>query len=243
MELYLIRHGQSFNNTLTDRKDRVCDPSLTELGCRQAELVAHHLATAPNLEDFVQAKVVPSTVVRNGYGITKLYCSPMHRALQTALPIGQALGLTPEVFINIHEIGGIFLHNETESVGLPGRNRPEILAEFPHYVLPAEIIAEHGWWGSKPKEDWPSCHGRAARVASQLLDWSITQPAERIALVTHGGFCGDLLKALFNQLPGRGISYYIDNTSITRLDFDLVKKRINLRYLNRLNHLPPELVS
>ena len=43
MKLYIIRHAQSINNALANQMDRVCDPSLTELGYRQAEIVAQHL--------------------------------------------------------------------------------------------------------------------------------------------------------------------------------------------------------
>ena len=44
MQLYIVRHAQSTNNALADIRDRVCDPTLTELGERQAEIVGGHLA-------------------------------------------------------------------------------------------------------------------------------------------------------------------------------------------------------
>ena len=47
MELFLIRHGQSFNNTLSDAEGRVAAPPLTETGEKQAERVAVHLRDAP----------------------------------------------------------------------------------------------------------------------------------------------------------------------------------------------------
>ena len=78
MELYIIRHGQSTNNALADLRDRESDPLLTELGQRQAEIVAQHLTNGltPELSknDSVEAT---SSDQRRGYGITKLYCSPM----------------------------------------------------------------------------------------------------------------------------------------------------------------------
>ena len=74
MELYLIRHGQSTNN----RGDaRVPDPPLTELGKQQADRTGKALG---NL------------------GITRLYCSAMLRAVQTAAIVGGHLGTASACF-------------------------------------------------------------------------------------------------------------------------------------------------
>jgi 2,3-bisphosphoglycerate-dependent phosphoglycerate mutase len=224
VELYLIRHGQSTNNTLTDQLDRLCDPPLTELGRRQSERVAEHLADS-----------------RRGYGITRLYVSPMWRALQTARLIGQALGLAVEVWIEVHETGGIYLdHGEAGGiVAYPGKTRAEMLAEFPDYVLP-ETVTERGWWRGDGLEDWSACHGRAIQVAEQLRQWAAED--ERIAIISHGGFANALLKALFNQLPSRHLWYAHGNTGITRIDF-FDDGRLGVQFLNRMEHLLPEWIS
>ena len=150
MELYLIRHGQSTNNALADERERVCDPPLTELGWRQSERLAEHLADG-----------------RRGYGITRLYTSPMWRALQTAKLVGQALGLPVEVWIELHESGGVYLdHGEVGGiVAFPGKTRFEVVAGVPGLVLP-ERVTEEGWWRGEGREDWPACQGRAIRVES-----------------------------------------------------------------------------
>ena len=44
MQLYIIRHAQSVNNALDDQRYRVSDPLLTEVGHRQAAMLAEHLA-------------------------------------------------------------------------------------------------------------------------------------------------------------------------------------------------------
>jgi len=235
MILYIIRHAQSTNNALTDHRDRVCDPPLTELGKRQTEILAQHMVTGVDIEPWSA-----DSHGQRGYGITKLYCSPMWRALQTAQPVGRALGLAPEVWIDIHERGGVFLdHGEEEGiVGYPGKTRSEVLAEFPNYVLP-EGITEQGWW-HQGLEDWPACHGRAIRVMDRLRERSAND--ERIALVSHGGFFNALLKALFNQLPGRHVYYHCLNTSISRINFR-DDGRLSVQFLNRVDHLPLDLVS
>jgi broad specificity phosphatase PhoE len=65
---------------------------------------------------------------------------------------------------------------------------------------------------------------------------------DRIALVTHGTFTDSLLKALFGQLPSNRQYYHHYNTAITRIDF-VDRHRLMVRYLNRVAHLPPEMVS
>jgi broad specificity phosphatase PhoE len=133
MELYMIHHGQSTNNALSDPRSRVCDPPLTELGRRQAEIVAQHLATGtrpvPWEENFRN---------RSGCGITRLYCSPMWRALQTAQYIGQTLGLAPQVWIDIH-----YHHLNTAISWISFRGDGHLDIEFLNRVdhLPIELLS------------------------------------------------------------------------------------------------------
>lgn len=241
MILYIIRHAQSVNNALANQADRVCDPPLTELGLRQAELVAEHLARGVSLELSVGVSDEDTTTYKDtGYRITHLYCSAMHRSMQTAQPIARALGLKPEIWIEVHEHGGIYLdHGGTEGiVGYGGLTRSQILADFPDYVLP-ELITEEGWWTGK-QEDWPTCLGRSLKVAEILRNRADTN--DRVAIVTHGGFIDGLLKALLNQLPSPHYFFSHFNTAITRIDFQQ-DGFLKVRYLNRIGHLPPDMVS
>ena len=232
MELYIIRHGQSTNNALTNHEDRGCDPQLTDLGWRQAELLARHLAEGFQREPSAEA----------GYGITHLYSSPMWRALQTARPLGEALGLAPEVWIEIHEWGGIYLdHSEQEGiVGYPGKTRSEMQSEFPTYVLPEEIT-EEGWWHGG-MEDMAGCIARAIRVAEALRERAQVENAARIAIVTHAAFSAKLVKTLLNQLPGDDAYYHFRNTAVSRFDFE-DGGILHIRYLNRVDHLPPDAIT
>ena len=232
MELYIIRHGQSANNALGTAVGRSHDPGLTEIGQQQAATVANHLANG-SCPDCAWER-------REGYEIDQLYCSAMTRALQTARPIGEALGLQPEVWLETHESGGIYLDGDAGTrQGYPGLTRPEIEAQFPGYVLP-QGVTDQGWWN----RDWESlseCMGRAVAVAETLIQRS-QYSEERIALVTHGMFTNLLIKALFSQLPAPNIYYAHYNTAITRIDF-YDNGTLGLRYLNRVNHLPPELIT
>lgn len=243
MKLFIIRHAQSGNNFLGEstayeeymaRRDP--EPPLTELGHQQAELLAKHLAG----NDFPERKLESAA---NGYGLTRLYCSPMLRTLQTAWPISQRTGLKPEVWLDLHEQGGIFRGNPRNSesiMGFPGLNRKQIEEQYPGTIVP-DMVSDKGWW-SGGYEDMQGCNNRAARVAQTLRQWATEMPNEHIALVSHGTFAEALVRALL-ELPADHHSYYSHyNTAITRLDF-LPDGYLFVRYLNRIDHVPFELVS
>ncbi len=232
MEIFIIRHGQSANNALTDITRRSKDPLLTEIGKKQAEIVGPFLAQGRHLNLAERQNGRPF--------LDHLYCSPMIRCLQTARPIGQALGLVPEVWVDIHEQGGIFLDHGGERgvMGYPGQTRSQILEEFPDYVLPDQVGAE-GWW-NKGFEEIHLCHGRAIGVAHALHQRAGEE--RRIGLVSHGGFIDALLKALGRQLPGDGLHYDHYNTAITRVHL-APEGRVAVKYMNQVDHLPDGLVT
>jgi len=226
MDLYIIRHAQSTNNTLAGPRGRSCDPALTELGLRQAAVLARHLAANLHLD---------------GDGpTTRLYCSAMWRGLQTAHITGRALGLSPEVWVDIHEQAGIYLdHGEAGGlVGYPGATRHQILADFPNMVLPAQITDE-GWWQGG-YEDRPACYQRAVGVVEALRNQIGRQ--ERILMVTHGGFIDALMNTLVGQSLDSPVVYHQRNTAISLISFE-DNGRLDIHYLNRVDHLPPDMVS
>lgn len=229
MELYLIRHGQSTNNLLATQAGRSCDPPLTETGQRQAELVGQYLGSAP-------AKCLYGRDnIREGFGLERLYCSAHLRCLQTADKIGESTGLAPEIWMDIHEEWGIWQEGEGN---LPGLTPAEIRNQFPKVKIPADM-AEEGWW-NRPSETEAEWIARASRVARRLHQ-DMAGTDERIGMVTHGGFTKDLLAALVSGGPMDGVTFSTQNTSIGRIDFDA--QGCQIRYLNRLEHLPPELVT
>ena len=236
MELYIIRHAQSSNNALADWRERVSDPPLTELGERQAARLAEYLASPP--DETEQPGPGAEYVNRTGFRFTRLFTSAMRRSLQTAAPIGEAVGLQPEVWVDIHEIGGVFL-DDHEGRGLPGLKRVEMAEQFPTIRLSAEVT-EEGWWNRQreTEEEWLE---RAARVAKELRErYAATD--ERIGLVTHGGFAAMLLYALFGHTKPRKVMLSHRNTGITRLDF-YDDGDIYMQYFNRVEHLSSELLS
>jgi 2,3-bisphosphoglycerate-dependent phosphoglycerate mutase len=267
MILYLIRHAESENNALATkirttagefdessfdeyRHNRTADPSLTAIGFEQAEILAQYLVHATpkhraGLDD--PGDLEPGEFQGNPFGITRLYCSPMLRTLQTSRPLSRVLGLRPQVWIDIHEHGGMFDHTSEDRtvVGHPGLNRLQIGEQFPDCDLPQEIT-EEGWWFGK-EEDHATCQGRAIRVTAELHRMAVEAKDERIALVSHGTFLDSLLKALTGRLPGNEFHYGLYNTSITRLDFthsfETGLPFTVIRYTNRVDHLPHHLIT
>lgn len=242
-ELYLIRHGQSQNNAFaaeskanaTEETPRTSDPSLTPAGYAQAACVARYLADEADKTD-----VRDGTPVEDGHGIDKLYTSAMLRALETTQPIAAALGLTPEIWLDVHEEGGIWLdHGDGRGpVGYPGMTRTEIEAQLPGFLQP-DSITEAGWW-NRPFESRDDLVRRAARVAEDVRQ-RIAGQESRVAIVSHGTFISLLIQHLLLGQYVPNIRFSNHNTGISRLDFD--GDSVMLRYLNRIDHLPMDLVT
>ena len=245
MDLTIIRHAQSTNNALPieiEASAHVCDPLLTDLGLRQAELLAEHLATGRDgwseaASADPEARSAPTAA---SYGITRLVCSPMRRTLLTAQPISRALGLRPEVWLDIHEHGGIYLDYGAPvgRIGYPGIAHAELHAQFPGYTAP-DALTDDGWWWDG-FEEWEVCLARAASVARRL--GAIGTTDARIAMVTHGAFASALIMALVGTPPDAGVHFSHNNTGISLVHFR-PDGGIRLRYLNRVAHLRPDMIT
>lgn len=250
MRVLLIRHGQSANNVLAEHRGhdyagymagRNPEPPLSAIGQRQAQLLADQLgAVAANPPPAIDRLVW----MTNEHPIDTLYVSPMLRALQTAWPISQALGLQPQVWVAIHEHGGVFTGNPQlgDVVGYPGLSRSQIGAQFAGYQV-TDGVHDGGWWPGG-YEDMDACCSRACAVAVQLYAMAEQQPDATIALVTHGNFLDALFHALFvpTEAYGDRVHFSHLNTAVSRVDFG-TDGHIALRYLNRIDHLPPDLVT
>ena len=254
MILYLVRHAQSENNALADaaKRDpdapgiRIADAPLTKTGEAQALRIAEHLRAGTDKTDLRDDVSVP-----RGFGIDRLYASPMLRALCTAQAIAAALAVRPEVWLDLHEEGGIW--GEAADGGL---TRSAMRARFPGFGLPDGVTAA-GWWRGG-LETPAAFAARVARVVAAIraghrgvsgnaahepLAW---RPEERVAIVTHGGFASSLVQTLLGggePAVGEANSAYLSNhnTAVTRID--LSEQRVFLRYQNRVDHLPNELVT
>jgi 2,3-bisphosphoglycerate-dependent phosphoglycerate mutase len=237
MRLYLIRHAQSGNNALIDEIGRSHDPVLTPLGERQAQRLAEHLCSQPDMPTgaFGQERN-PDDIP---YHFTHLYCSAMHRAAHTATIIGKAVHMKPVIWRDIHEVGGIYLDEpEGKSKGFPGLTRSELLNHFPDVEVTDEIT-ETGWWPvAAGRESWDQASARARIIVDGLIKRADEHPDDHIAMVTHGAFMSMIIQWLVTKTNTPGLYFGHYNTAITRIDFNDRPDTVRLHYLNRLEHLP-----
>jgi len=240
MRLYFIRHGQSTNNELTDRtgseRGRSEDAGLTEKGHRQAELLGRYLASPARFQD------PPGMDSKDllGFSVTHLYCSLMDRAIRTGTYLSRALDLPLVALTDAHESGGIYLDDNAEGqpVGQPGRNRKDLLAAYPHLRIPDEV-GDEGWW-NRPFEEKQQRPARAQRVLDLLLRMH-GGTEDRVGLVSHGGFFNWLMMRIIGFTDPDRVWLHTNNASISRIDFyaDIMV----VQYVNRTEHLPPDLIT
>lgn len=240
MRLYYIRHAQSHNNALWEAKapedDRVEDPELTEVGRRQAEILARHLCRRqPG-----RATTTYDNQDLDGYEITHVYCSLMVRAVATGNEIARALGLPLHAWLDLHEEGGIYLkdrHSEA-LIGLPGKDRAYFADHYPQLILPDEMD-DKGWW-NRDFEDEPQRRVRAGRVLKALIE-KHGHTQDNVVIVSHGGFYNQFIKALLKMPGDENVWFFMNNAAITRIDVG--DDWWGISYQNKLDFMPPELVT
>lgn len=252
MRLFIIRHGQSHNNLVdfesTSHEEyirrRHADPDLTPLGWRQAEAVATHLATATTVDHLPGYDPYPAA----GYCITRLFCSPMRRAMQTAQPIAREIGVAPEIHVDIYEFGGMYTgdYQKPETcVNYPGMTPSEIESEFPGYIIP-DSITNNGWYSGSHELHETSLLRikRAASFFHELAAESNRQHEkhEHVAIVVHADFSNFLLQELLGHSETKRLAYLFHNTSITMLEF-VPSGSIRVGYVNRSQHLTADVYA
>lgn len=246
MQLYFIRHGQSQNNANWGNPNyqENPDPALTEMGIEQACYVSELLRNRQTLTDPQDWNIQN----RYGFGLTHIYTSLMERAVHTAAPAARTLGIPFAAWEEIHESGGIFGRDgDMKLKGLPGKSRAYFEGHFPELLLPDHLDGT-GWWNCRPFETEEECHSRTERFLTDLLARHgdrDSQPEQRVAIFSHGGFFVHLMFAILKtpwRQAAHGKSWFVlNNCSISRINFH--KEGIDIAYLNRTDHLPDHLIT
>ncbi len=247
MQIYFIRHAQSENNHLYDingpGSGRSEDPDLTKKGEKQLKYLQRFLSKKTDLPLSLNGKDYQN---RTGFRFTHLYASPMVRAVKTGWAVANQFNLPLQLWIDLHEGGGIFLNNEEEETGnLPGKTSEYFIENFPGILLDKEI-SQQGWW-NKPFEPWEGRPLRAERVWEFLL----TQhgPDDRIALFSHGGFYNHWLSVILGSVfvdkfsLKEKVFFELNNTGITRIDVDNEENKFRIYYNNKIDFLPDDLIT
>ncbi|SNR90967.1 probable phosphoglycerate mutase [Haloechinothrix alba] len=192
MELVLVRHAEAARDAAGSEQ---ADPRLSEAGVAQAERVAYYLA----VEEF-----------------DAIYSSPLRRAMQTAVHIGESLGLS------VVEVDGLAEFD---------REAPEYLhfddlrtAGDPRYF--ACLAGDLSAWGT----DIETFRARFMAAIDDIID---LHRAGKVVVVTHGGVLNGYLGGLIGA--GQFFFHRPDNTGISRVVIESGHPR--LVTLNECSHL------
>lgn len=246
MKLYLIRHAESFNNALfTGRAagiERNPDPDITTDGHEQAKRLGTHLIKDAN--EPIQSPFVDDQ--QPNFDLTHLYCSLMTRSIQTAEYISKETGLDLIAHPEIFEKGGIYQNQPNgERQGLPGPDKTYFRERFPGLTLPSDL--NNGGWYSRQPESEAQFIRRVQNVAADIrARHGATE--DRVGLVVHGDFIDQFVNEVMGvpRQPGnygRGwvANFAFNNTSVSRIDMGPDYQVVI--YLNRIDHLSPDLVT
>lgn len=194
MRVYLVRHGQSHENTadlrralsLAQFREVLAESqqsALTPLGVEQAHHAAERLASLD---------------------MTHLYASPYLRAQQTATIIGARLGLPVITVAELHEVNPlippVLRRNRLRSL------RSMYLRGYLHQMWPHRLPSGETWWQARR---------RVATVWRTLnAEW---RPRDVPVLVAHRAFIWTTLRYL-DRLPGWHVARReLDNAGISEV--------------------------
>ncbi len=238
MKLLLIRHGQSANNALAGNHlpvdSQFPDPELTELGQRQAGLLAKAF----------HDELLPHPSV--------LLCSPMTRAVQTCAPLADELDLPIQLETQAHEVGGIFQGVQRTPGAYLGASRGE-LAGISDRLVFNDDIRDEGWYRMGSQVETPSeGQGRGKRLYRSILErYGNTDGI--VALVCHEWISNYLIRASLGLTDPEGEPdpwFSIANTGTTFIQTGLPLPgpyegggTAMIWWIGRFDHLPAEQLS
>ena len=217
MEILLIRHGQSENNARPARQ-RIQDPSLTDVGYRQAALTGEWLAQMD---------------------VDRLLTSAFLRTLETTDAIRRATGLVPQIWPEIHEQGGcISGYSKGTYKGQPGMSAEDLRGQFPGFKFTKEIGSD-GWWKRRPYESIAEATERSQRILARMRK-DLVPKWRRVAVVSHGTIVRLLINTMFGE-RFQDDAWHDDlfNTSVTTVS--LSPESVKLVSYNCVGHLPRRL--
>ena len=235
MLVYLVRHGQSAGNI--PGLHGGANPDLSDIGKAQAEATGDALA---------------------GAGIATIMSSPLTRALRTAHLIATPLGATVEAWPDLAEAdrkAWKVLKKERSAASRAGLTADEVAERFPGTRL-VGFSGDQTWWLEQGREGRKGTYRRAEKVIRQIRKRWAARDGEfarrtrkririadsrdgAIALVTHGAFGSVLVAALVEAAPTDYNRFSQYNCGISLVEIS--GKETRLRFLNRTDHLQPDL--
>lgn len=195
MQVYLIRHAQCEINVLLDD----APPNKRLSGITFNTLLRGAADSPLTPEGVAQAQRLAERLA--GVRFDRLYTSPLPRAAATAAALGEVVGLTPQIINDLRELSPTQVRERTGELTL----RQFFLHAYTRMLFsPASPDA------------FSPVYRRARAVWSQIT----REPAEAIAVVSHGMFIRFLLLSLWTDRRWRIVSRDLSNCGIS-----LVKRR------------------
>lgn len=162
------------------------------------------------------------------YGIQKIYSSNLIRAVETAEIINNYLNVEHECMEGLREI---------DFGDLTGLEDSVIKERFSEFLIERD----------KYEKDLPFPGGengeqvylRAKKCLDDIVDKSLKENMENIAVVSHGGTIRSLIAGILGMPLEKRLlfSKTMENTSITQIDYDVKTKRYYLERINDYAHL------
>lgn len=208
MQLYLVRHGQSHVN-LADWNNGNSDEGLTELGQRQAALMAAWLPTQVSHIDHI-------------------YCSTMLRARETVAPLLAVYDRPVHYDDRLREVG----NNRLDGQPWPNDNLPREYADYwasERPFSPVTPIIDGG-------ETFMHFRIRVGLFVEMLVE---RHPQEVVLAVSHGGVIETIFDHVFNIGPWRRCEVWNKNTGVTHFEYVAHPQRETwrLHFHNHTEHL------
>jgi broad specificity phosphatase PhoE len=199
-DVLCVRHGESYSNTNDEFSCRKIDHGLTQRGIDESTCAAQWLSTC---------------------GVSAIYASPLKRAKETAIIIGQTLGSNFQIEEAFREV----------NVGLL-EGQPSLQ----NWRLHNDIIDswKQGRWDvTFPKGE--SFTKLVRRVSQVLTKLASQNPGKRIVVITHGA----ILLAIRYGLCGENIVLDTPTGSIIRVSVKLNQKKTEYSLASSpiINHL------
>jgi broad specificity phosphatase PhoE len=190
MHLYLIRHGQSVENT-TAWDGKNTNSPLTDLGRAQASALGTWLA-------------------QHGPTFDKIYASPMQRTRQTAGILAQALGWSAVHYDDrLREIGNA----RPDGSPFPDDSLPRYILGIWGTLHPYKPVTVGG-------ENWMHFRARVGGFIEALVEsMPAEHSAFRVAVICHGGVIEGVFEHIFQKGPWSAVIVHSHNTGITHLEY------------------------
>jgi broad specificity phosphatase PhoE len=190
VQVYLIRHAQCEINVLLD------DAPLTKrLSTTAFNALLRGAAESPlTPEGVAQAQRLAERLA--GMRFDRLYTSPLPRAAATAAALGEVVGLTPQIINDLRELSPTQVRERAGELTL----RQFFLHSYTRMLFsPASPDA------------FSPVYRRAQAVWRQIT----REPAEAVAVVSHGMFIRFLLLSLWADRRWRIVSRDLGNCGIS----------------------------